>query len=205
MAVLSEVVLPRKDDQFSCSMSGRRKAQTRTNHLRGQTTMVLILLVILLFAGTAIFLLTFAKTVSQNDYMNLYAHNLLLSLMRSDTGYTDPNCKLVSDALACAFFSPDYLCGKGSEAVSCLSLANRTATDYIERFSMIKKSYRYLLIVEPQGFTVLGPDGLPFKISIGDAGVALGRQTKYSANEQMRKATATGVFNLNARLIIMTK
>ena len=171
--------------------------------MKAQTTMVLILLVILLFAGTAIFLLTFAKSVSQADYMNLYAHNLLLTLMRSDTGYTDPNCKLVSDALACAFFTPEYICGQNGP--SCLTLANRTAADYIERFSMVKKSYAYLLTVEPQGFTVLGSNGEPFKIVIGDPNVALGRQTKYAANEQMRKSMSSGVFNLNAKLMIMTK
>jgi hypothetical protein len=179
------------------------KVAEATNAGKGQTTMVLIMLVILLFAGTAIFLLTFAKSISQTDYMNLYVHSLLLTLMRSDTGYTDPNCKLFSDVLSCAFFSPEYVCSQNGP--SCLELANRTATGYIERFSTIKKSYRYLLVVEPQGFNVLGPDGEPFKINIGDLGVAAGRQTKYTANEQMRKATSTGVYNLNARLIIMTR
>lgn len=172
----------------------------------------MIMLVMLLFAGTAIFLLTFAKNISQTDYLNLYAHNLLLTLMRSDTGYTDPQCKLVSDALSCAFFSPEYRCGGGPAAAAvglggpdCMTLANRTATDYIERFSMIKKSYRYLLTVEPQGFTVLGPDGEPFRIIIGDQNIAASRQTKYAANEQMRKAMSSGVYNLNARLVIMTR
>ncbi len=182
-----------------------RRASGSSCALRGQTTMVLIFLVLLLFAGTAIFLLTFAKNISQTDYMNFYVHNLLLTLMRSDTGYGDPNCKLVSDALSCAFFSPEYVCSGGAESLSCLELANSTATGYIERFSVVKKSYRYLLIVEPQGFTVLGLDGEPFKISIGDTGVAAGRQTKYTANEQMRKAMSSGVYNLNAKLIIMSK
>ncbi len=180
--------------------------------MKAQTTMVLIFLVLLLFAGTAIFLLTFAKNINQTDYMNFYVHNLLLTLMRSDTGYGDPNCKLVSDALSCAFFSPDYVCGGGyaagavgSGSPTCLQLANVTATSYIEMFGMVKKSYRYLLTVEPQGFTVLGQDGEPFKISIGDNDVATGRQTKYTANEQMRKAMSSGVYNLNAKLTIMAR
>jgi len=179
------------------------EAAGKSRPVKAQTTMVLILLVMLLFAGTVIFLLTFAKNISQSDWMNLYVHNMLLSLMRSDTGYTDPNCKLVSDALSCAFFSPGYICDQNGP--TCLGLANRTATEYVERFSLIKKSYRYLLTVEPQGFNVLDNNGEPFKIIIGDAGIAVERQTKFTANEQMRKPTATGVYNLNARLMIMMK
>lgn len=190
----SKAALLQKGNGFERSDSGAMKAQT---------TMILIVLVMLIFAGTAIFLLTFAKNISQSDYMNLYAHNLLLVLMRSDTGYSDPQCKLVSDALSCAFFSPEYRCGQGGK--DCMTLANQTADDYINRFSMIKKSYSYLLIVEPLGFTVLGQGGEPFKITIGDQGVAAGRQTRYAANEQIRKAASSGVFSLNARLVIMEK
>jgi hypothetical protein len=173
---------------------------------KGQVTMFLIVLVILLFAGTAIFLLSFAKTVSQSDYLNLYTHNLLLSVMRADTGHiTDPNCKLVSDAITCAFFSPTMVCRGGS--ITCAELANQTVADYIERFSLVKKSYRYLLTVEPQGFTALDQGtGEPVKMVIGDPAVAgLRNQSKYTANEQLGRATTTGVFNLNVRLTIASK
>lgn len=169
----------------------------------GQTTMFLLLLVIVIFAGTAIFLLTFAKTISQADYMNLYVHNLLLVLMRSDTGYTDPECKLVSDTLSCAFFTPGHICGTAGP--DCLSLANETVSEYIDRFSMIKKSYGYLLVVEPYDFRRLDENGEPFSITIGDPDIASLRQAKYAANEQIRRKTATGVYSLDARLFITTR
>ena len=79
---------------------------------KAQTNMILIILVIVVFGGLVLFLLSFARTVSQDEYMNLYAHNLLVSVLRTDTGYTDIDCKLTSDVIRCGFFSSDYRCGE---------------------------------------------------------------------------------------------
>jgi hypothetical protein len=173
--------------------------------MSGQSTVFLILLVIMLFAGTAVMLLTFAKTINQSDYINMYTHNLLLSILRSDTGYSDPNCKLVSDAIICAFFSPNAVCRGGT--TTCLEVAKSAITDYVGRFSSVKKSYRYLLTVQPSGFTMIDENtGEPFTISVGDSSISSVRnQTKYTANEQLRKAATTGVFNIDVKLTVVPK
>jgi hypothetical protein len=162
--------------------------------------MILILLIIVMIAGMAIFLMNFASTISQDEYMNLYAHNMLLSLMRSDTGYTEPDCKLVSDSISCAFFNANKPCGDSA----CIDIANRSLSNHISTFSTVKKSYRYLLVVEPQGFRA-EHEGEPFTLMIGDESLLGSRGTKFAANEQIRTTTSTGVFNLNAKLIIATK
>lgn len=187
------------NDKYNFNLSFKSPKESA---LKAQTTMVLMMIVILLFVGTVIMLLTFANTVKQTDYINLYAHNLLLSVMRSDTGYTDQECKLVSDVLACAFFDPTRICGSGGP--TCLELANRTANDLINKFSMVKKSYSYLLVVEPIGYNAM-INGEPLKIIIGDQSVATSKSTKYTANEEMKKTLSSGIYTLNARLTIMTK
>jgi hypothetical protein len=167
---------------------------------KAQTNMLLIIIVIVIFGGLVVFLLGFAKTVSQTEYMNLYTHNLLLSIMRMDTGYTGANCKLVSDTISCAFFSPDWRCG--GDGPSCLSLANETVSNHISQFELIKKSFRYLLKAAPEGFIVRLPTGEPFEIEIGDKGLDTERIEKFTASERIQKTTATGQHNLRVQLFI---
>jgi hypothetical protein len=164
--------------------------------------MIAIVFIILLFAGTVIMLMTLTSQVSQDDYKNFYVHNLLLTVMRSDTGYTDSQCKLVSDAIGCAFSNPDKPCGAG--APTCLEVAQNATQYYIELFSGVKSSYRYLFTVESRGF-VAEHNGEPFRISIGDSSIADLRQTKYTANEEIPINTRNGNFNLNAKLTLVSK
>ncbi len=74
--------------------------------MKAQTSLMLIVVLILVFIGLAVFLLSFASTLDQQDYFNLYTNNMIITVMRSDTGYHDSKCRLVSDAVSCAFFSP---------------------------------------------------------------------------------------------------
>jgi hypothetical protein len=48
--------------------------------------------------------------------------------------------------------------------------------------------------------------GEPFTISVGDSSISSVRnQTKYTANEQLRKAATTGVFNIDVKLTVVPK
>lgn len=187
-----------------CSVLVAGSTETRwwflSKHQKAQTNMILIIIVIVIFGGLIVFLLGFAKTISQTEYMNLYTHNLLLSIMRIDTGYTDANCKLVSDTISCAFFAPNWRCG--GDGPSCLSMANATVNSYISQFELIKKGFRYLLKVKPEGFVVRSPTGEPFEIEIGDMGLDTEKIEKFAASERIQKTTTTGQYNLRVQLFI---
>jgi len=172
--------------------------------VKAQTSMILIILVIIVFGGLAVFLLTFAKTFSQPEYINLYSHNLLLSVMRTDTGYTDSRCRLVSDTMSCAFFESDWKCG--GEGPTCLDLLNETIQKYVGSFELVQKSYRYLFIAKPEylsGGDVLNPlTDEPLRIKVGDLGLETERVSKIVASEQVQKTTSQGPIVIKAQLIL---
>jgi hypothetical protein len=153
--------------------------------MRGQTTIVLIVLVLIIFAGIAIFLLGVAGTVSQVEYTNMYVHNTVLTVLRTNTGYQDTNCRLVSDLLGCAFFQPTYSCGGGP---NCRDLATATIEGYMERLEMIRKSYRYLFVVEPEAFIVRTEAGEPFKLMFGDESLEAARIEKLTATQTIQRS-----------------
>lgn len=167
---------------------------------QGQTTMIFIVLIIIIFLGMGVFLLSLAQTVSQSEYINLYTHNLLSSLVKTDTGYTDASCKTVADLLSCSFLSPTHICG----TQDCFSLSEQTVNSYMEQFAFIKEGFRYLLIVESVGFTAL-PQGVPHKVEIGDPSLKEEKIEKITANERIQKVVGGNPYLLNIRLIIAKK
>ena len=143
----------------------KNKNARKNNEIsKGQTTMIFIILIIIIFLGMASFLLSLGRTVSQSEYLNLFAHDLLSSLLKTDTGPTDPSCKTVSDVLACSFLSPTYVCG----GQDCFSLAQQTVNEQVSRFALIKEGFRFLLTVEPEGFVALPQGGGPYTVEVGD-------------------------------------
>ncbi len=170
---------------------------------RGQTNLIIFVFILLIMVGMIAFLLSAAKTLNQTEYLNLYVHDALLSTLREDTGYTDSNCKLVSDAIACSFFSSTWQCG--GSGPSCLTVAETHVTNAMLQFETIKKSYRYLLLVEPDGFTVKDPSGEPFTIAIGDLKLKTEKGEKFTANERISRTTLTGQYILKVQLILKKK
>lgn len=153
---------------------------------KAQTTLILIIFIIMIFAGAALFLLNLATTIKQTDYMNIYVHNLLLSISRTDTGYTDADCKSVSDLLACSYSYPNHRCeGSGPE---CFELANKTIYTLMKQFEKIRKNYRYLFIVEPIGFGLQQSENA-LKIKIGDE--SLDCNPKFEDCPKLEKLTAS--------------
>jgi len=171
----------------------------------GQSMVIMIVFVIMIFGGLAVFLLSISQTVSQKEYHNLYVHNLLLSVMRTDTGYTDPNCKLVSDTLGCAFTqSTEYKCGGSGEP--CIELANGTLTNYMDRFELVKKNFRYLFIAKPETGVRIDPEtGEPLVVRIGDKSLETARIDKLKTVYIIPKFLATGPYNIVVELFLAEK
>jgi len=173
--------------------------------IKAQASMLLIAIVVIIFVGLAIFLLSFAKTLSQTDYMNLYVHNAWLSVSRADTGYSGSDCKLVSDVVGCAFLKPYWRC----DGLSCFELANLSLTNYLNAIQQSKKGMRYFLRIEPFQYeggelrpvVMKLPSGKPLRYEIGDRSLEAARVQKWVANEIIPK----GQYILKVKLIMAQK
>lgn len=117
---------------------------------KSQTSALLIVIVLIIFSAMAVFLLTVSQTQEFEEYNNIYINNLLITVLRTDTGYTDSNCKFVSDLLACAYFSPEYRCDNNGP--KCGEEAEIVLNNYMSAFGNIRKNIKYLFVVKPQGF-----------------------------------------------------
>jgi len=156
---------------------------------KAQTSIIMILLVIMVFIGMIMFLLSLAKTVSREEYMNLYVHNLLVSILRSDTGdYSDYECKTVADALMCAF-RENKICPSGK---SCREIAEDFINESINKFKEIK-GYRYLFIARPSAGWIAS-----YKLEVGDSDLLTEKVKKITANEKIQR----GDYILDVTLII---
>ena len=162
---------------------------------KAQTNMILLVILLLVFIGLAVMLFSLTKTVNQEDYLNLYAHNLMLSVMKTDTGYTDSDCKLTSDTIFCAFTLTDKPCG--DSGLTCYELANKSLAEYIDAFSNISKNYRYLFEVTPV-FCSRGEEGCRV-MEFGDSDV-LKVNKKWVANSAIQKSMAGKPYNIKVRL-----
>ena len=170
---------------------------------KAQTNLVIFVFILLIMVGIIAFLISTARSLNQTEYLNLYAHNALLSAVRADTGYSDSNCRLVSDAIACSFFSPTWQCdGTGP---TCLAVAQQDIGTAMGQFETIKQSYRYLFLVEPEGFTAKDAQGSPFSLAVGDQALKTEKGEKITANDVISRATQTGQFILKVQLILKKK
>lgn len=172
---------------------------------KAQTSMILLVLILIIFAVLVVFLLSFAQTVSQEKYLDLYVNNLMLSIMKTDTGFSDSNCKLMSDATACAFILPDWRCG--GSGMTCLELANKSLSEYMDAFELISKNYRYLFTVTTHGFIVRTDfeqeEGM--ELMFGDPELENYQGKKRVANYVIQKTLAGNQYNLKVKLYIARK
>jgi len=164
---------------------------------KAQTNMIMLVILLLVFIGIILLLFSLSRTASQEDYMNLYAHNMLLSLMRTDTGYSGSGCKLISDAVFCAFTRGDVICG--DEGLTCYELANQSIGGYMDAFSEISRNYRYLLEVTPV-FCSRSEEGCRV-LDFGDPDVAE-LERKWVANSAIQKSMAGKPYNIRIRLYV---
>lgn len=173
--------------------------------MKVQSSMLLIIIVIMIFVGLAVFLLGLASTVGGNQFTQLYVNNLVLSVMRTDTGYTDAKCKLVSDLVFCAYFTPEWQCGPG--VPNCLELANITIARYMGFFASDPQGMKYLFTVTP-AFVVRDPSGEPISLDLGDNSLkkSKGDTLKlYSHPLVISKTVGSNQYTLKIQLIISKK
>jgi len=162
--------------------------------------MVLIVVVIMIFIGLVVFLLGVAQKISNEDYMEIYVNSLLVSVMRTDTGYSDSKCKLVSDLIFCAYFTPEWKCEPG--VPECRELANRTVSNYMKTFANETKSLKYLFTVRPE-FISRTESGEAFTLDMGDQSL---KKTKsavvYSQPLVISKDVGYNHYTLKMQLIV---
>jgi hypothetical protein len=158
--------------------------------MKAQTSIVMIVIILFLFIGLGAFLfLTGIKNYVPNEYNNLYAHNLLLSVMRKDSGYSAP-CRTVSEILVCAHSTPEKRCG----GMRCKDLSDQVVPNLIG--NTIKPNFDYLLIVEPDLWEIYGG----YRLIYGNPNLERSRQL-WQANEKVLAYDT----NLNIKMIIVQK
>ena len=169
---------------------------------KGQSSMILVIIVLMMFVGMVVFLLGIASTVNREDFNNLYVNNLLLTTMRTDTGFTDSRCKLVSDLVFCAYFTPEWMCG-GS---SCSELANATIRDYMTTFGNQTKSVKYLFTVSP-AFVARDSSGEAISLDIGDSSLKRSKDSvkRYSQPLVISKTVGSNQYTLKIQLVVAKK
>ncbi len=154
------------------SNSAFRHNRSKVHALRAQSSMILIIIVLMMFVAIAVFLLQVASTVSNQEYTVLYANSLLLTVMRTDTGYTDSRCKLVSDLVVCACFTPTWRCGD----IECAQLANETLAGYMDVFGNQTTHLKYLFTSTSQAHCI-DSEGNSMALEIGDKTLKKSRET----------------------------
>ncbi len=167
--------------------------------------MILIIIVIALFVGIAVFLLSLASTVKNEELTSLYVNNLLLSVMRTDTGYTDSKCKLVSDLVFCAYFTPEWRCGEGTP--TCMELANDTISYYMGTFGNHTRSLKYLFTVSPT-FVSRDASGEEIRLDIGDSSLKKSRTESLKILSYplvISKTVGSSQYTLKIQLIVANK
>ncbi|NIO21390.1 MAG: hypothetical protein GTN76_11795 [Candidatus Aenigmarchaeota archaeon] len=167
------------------------------NKFRGQTSLVLIVLMIIVFVAVGLFLLISAFTVEETEYYNLYAHNLLVSVMRAKTGYKSP-CETVSDTLYCTLTRLGKKCKlTKDESIKkdCREVADEITPILIRKVLTTKPSLDYYMIIQPEDPEHLGGE----TINYGNPDVK-NRPRKWTANERVLRYQT----NLQIQLILAT-
>lgn len=168
---------------------------------KAQSSMILLVLVIVIFAAVAVFLFSLAETVSPKQYMNMYTSNLLLSILRADTGLNDPECKYVSDLISCAYFQPsNYRCS--GSTITCREFAQSQIDFYMSKYAETQQSFRYLLTVSPKGFIARDPEGQAFKLEFGDLTLKGDDVQVWAANQLIQKVSGATEHYLTVNLLI---
>jgi len=158
----------------------------RDVRVTGQTSMILIVLIIIVFMAIGIFLLISSIKPVNDDYYNLYAHNLLLSVLRRNTGYSG-YCDTISSTVSCAYMTSYRTCG----GVECRNLSYEIVPALIER--VIKPTFDYCMMVEPENGTY--GDQLLYGQRCD---LVINKAVRWTANEKILQYGA----NLNIKMVI---
>ncbi|MBI2675950.1 MAG: hypothetical protein HYX24_05800 [Candidatus Aenigmarchaeota archaeon] len=170
------------------------------NASRGQTNMIIAVVAIAVFVSVAVFLFSALKAPPNSEYINVYSHNLLISVLRADTGYLDSACKTVEDAITCVYTEPiTYLC---DSSIGCRKLAEDKIAEYMSKNTFLGRKYRYLFNVGLEG----KPSSPGSILNFGDSRLEREKIEKTSADVTIQKITRSGkALTFNVKLMLATE
>lgn len=168
--------------------------KARRSASKGQTSAILIVLIILIFMGLAVFLIFSSMGDTHDEYQNLYVHNLLLSVLRRNTGYGG-YCETVSSTISCAYMTPQRSCG----GEPCRNLSMEIVPSLVDR--VIKQNYDYCMVVEPESNLNRSMTEESAGISYGNCESVRRKGERWVANEKILQHDA----DLNIRMFVARK
>ena len=204
-AAFSIVCASTQDARTAHALLRTKELPYQKPHAKGQTTMVLIVLVVIVFGGLVLFLFSLAGGLNRSEYMNIYTHNLLLSVMRTDTGQLNSDCKLVSDAIMSAF-APSGKTMCGASGLSYQVMAESRISEYLGKFDTLQR-YRYLFLAKSgsSDWVPISSAGNPLEIRIvgneSDINLDTEKKEKLVANERIQK----GSYVISVQLFLVKK
>ncbi len=142
---------------------------------KGQTSMILMVFVILIMMTLGVLFLTYTIESPSSEYENLFVHNLLLSVLRKDTGYRSP-CSTISETIGSVVMTQGMNCG-GKTNVEVL---DETIKPAIETILQDKPKYDYFIRIRPENYDIAGG----MTRSYGNPEL-LDREMKWVANEKI--------------------
>jgi hypothetical protein len=140
---------------------------------KAQTSLILIVLVIIIMMGLGVFFIISSIQTRPTEYNNLYTHNLLISILRKNTGYKTP-CYTFSETLACAMLTSYKRCG----TMTCREVLDNLLPGLIE--DVLKPNLGYYMVIQPENYEIAGGD----RITYGNPNVE-GNPNKWVANERI--------------------
>lgn len=152
--------------------------------------MILIVLMIIIMMGMGIFLLfSSIRDSSSSEFDNYYTHNLLLTVLRTHTGYKSP-CSTVSETISSAFLLPGTTC-QGRMKSDILNETIPVLMDAVK-----KPNLEYYLVIQPENWEVAGGRRLEFGKSWvdneEDKSVANEKILQYGSNLRVKLVLAEG-------------
>ena len=127
--------------------------------------------------------------MSQEDYLNIYTHNTLLTLLRTDTEEEGQQCSKVSNVIACSVM--DMSCDSG---IRCRLLADTNVEGYMNLLQSIKPAYDwYIGVYDRYDYEVY---------SFGNDNIPELRTKKWSASEAVYHYIGTVETVYNVRLML---
>jgi hypothetical protein len=121
---------------------------------KGQVNMIALVLILVVFLVLFLFLSTGLKTQALTERLDFYTNNLLISLIKTDTGYTaNPQyCRSMSDILHSSIFRQSLRCGS---TLTARAEAQQLIELYLDKATE-KSGFQY--------YFVWGTEGTKFEI-----------------------------------------
>jgi hypothetical protein len=141
----------------------------------GQTSMILMVFIILIMMALGVFFLISTIESPPSEYENLYVHNLLLSVLRKDTGYRNP-CSTISETISSVVMTSGMSCGGKSN----VEVLDEIMKPTIETILAEKPKYDYFIRIQPENYDIAGGTTK----SYGNPDL-LNREMKWVANEKI--------------------